>query len=104
MCEVGHRLWERGLVGAAEGNLSVRLGPDRILCTPSGISKGHMRPGDLVVIDGEGLGIGVLGYQGIDPGTGNTPTPQHPNTTRPSSEIKLHLRILQRRPDCMAVI
>ncbi len=96
MCAVGERLWQRGLVGATEGNISLRLGPDRILCTPSGISKGHMQPEDLVVIDGDGKGVEVSGYQGIDSGPANT--------LSPSSEIKLHLRILQKRPDCMAVI
>lgn len=83
MCDLGRRLWQRGLVGATEGNLSARLSPQRILCTPSGLSKGHLRPADLVVIDPKGNPIG--------PGM-------------PSSEIKLHLRILARRPDCMAVI
>jgi len=96
MCEVGARLWERGLVGATEGNISARLGPNRILCTPSGICKGKMRPEDLVVIDAEGE---------IVSGSANTSIPQYPNTLpKPSSEIKLHLRILRRRPDCMAVV
>lgn len=83
MCEVGRRLWERGLVGATEGNISVRLGPDRILCTPTGLSKGHMRPDDPIVIDGQGNPVAE---------------------GKPSSEIKLHVRILARRPDCMAVV
>lgn len=83
MCEVGRRLWQRDLIGAGEGNLSVRLSPQRILCTPSGPSKGHLRPCDLVVIDTKG--------NPIDGG-------------RPSSEIKLHLRMYAKRPDCMAVI
>jgi L-fuculose-phosphate aldolase len=83
LCEIGRRLWQRGLIGAAEGNLSVRLSPQRILCTPSGLSKGHMRPNDLVVIDNRG--------QSVDGGA-------------PSSEIKLHVRILAKRPDCQAVI
>jgi L-fuculose-phosphate aldolase len=83
MCEVGRRLWQRELVGGAEGNLSVRLSPRQILCTPSGVSKGHLRPDDLVVIDNHG-----------EPVRGGLP----------SSEIKLHLRILNKRRDCQAVI
>jgi L-fuculose-phosphate aldolase len=83
MCEVGQRLWQRGLVGATEGNISARLAPNRILCTPTGQSKGHMRPEDLIVIDDQGRPVG---------------------SGKPSSEIKLHVRILQRRPDCMAVV
>lgn len=80
---MGARLWERGLIGAAEGNLSARLDQDRILCTPSGVSKGHMRPEDLVAIDAAG--------QPLEGG-------------RPSSEIKLHLRLLALRSDCWAVV
>lgn len=83
MCDLGRRLWQRGLIGAAEGNLSARLSPQRILCTPTGLSKGHMRPCDLVIIDPRGNPIG----EGV-----------------PSSEIKLHLRMYSRRPDCQAVI
>lgn len=83
MCEVGRRLWQRGLIGATEGNLTIRLSTRQILCTPTGLSKGHMRPDDLIVIDNHGNPVGE---------------------GKPSSEIKLHLRILQKRPDCMAVI
>lgn len=83
LCEIGRRLWQRGLVGAAEGNLSVRLDPLRLLSTPAGLSKGHLKPDDLVVIDLQG---GVL------------------SGPKPSSEIKLHLRIFRDRPDCQAVV
>jgi L-fuculose-phosphate aldolase len=47
------------------------------------MSKGHMQPKDLLVIDNHGDPVGE---------------------GQPSSEIKLHVRILQRRPDCMAVV
>ncbi len=83
MVEVGSLLWQRGLVGATEGNISCRLGNHALLCTPSGVSKGHMRPDDLVIIDFEG----------------------HPlRRGKPSSEIRLHLRFYAERPDCQAVI
>lgn len=70
-------------MGAAEGNLSIRLEGGNILCTPSGVSKGHMAPDQLVVItdSGEPIGSGL-----------------------PSSEIGLHLAIYKERPDCKAVI
>ncbi len=83
MCEVGKRLWQKDLVGGAEGNLSLRLSSRQILCTPSGLSKGHLRPSDLVVIDNHGIPI---------------------SEGKPSSEILLHLKILAGRKDCMAVI
>ncbi len=83
LCEVGRRLWQRGLVGAAEGNLSVRISSRTLLCTPTGSSLGHLKPADLVLTDNHGQ-------------------PQGPGT--PSSEIRLHLQIYRRRPDCMAVV
>ncbi len=83
MCEVGKRLWQKGLVGGAEGNISARISPQRILCTPSGMSKGHLRPDQLLVIDNHG--------QPVEGGT-------------PSSEIKMHVRMYAKRPDCMAVV
>ena len=62
MVRVGRLMWERGYVPATDGNLSARLGRDRLLVTPSGVSKGFLSARDLVVIrpDGEPLG----GYQG----------------------------------------
>lgn len=83
MCEIGRRLWQRGLVGAAEGNLSVRLGPKELLCTPAGASKGHLQPDDLVIIDLEGRPL---------------------RGGAPSSEIKLHLVMYREREDCRAVV
>ena len=43
----GRMLHERGFVAAMDGNLSVRLGADRILVTPTCLSKGSMRPSDI---------------------------------------------------------
>lgn len=83
ICEVGRRLYERDLIGACEGNISVRLGTDRLLSTPGGLCKGKLSPSDMTVIDLEG--------RPLDGGV-------------PSSEIKMHLRIYARRPDCQAVV
>ncbi len=83
MVEVGERLWSRGLVGATEGNLSARLTKGRFLCTPSGISKGHLGSGDLVMLDPSGNPI---------------------EGREPSTEIRMHLRLYARRPDCGAVV
>jgi L-fuculose-phosphate aldolase len=82
ICEVGSRLWQKGLISGNEGNITARVGANAVLATPSGISKGHLKPSDLVVIDLEG------------------------NTTSgtPSSEIKIHLESYKRREDCMAVV
>ncbi|MDY3818674.1 MAG: class II aldolase/adducin family protein, partial [Lachnospiraceae bacterium] len=38
ICEIGRRMYERNMVAANDGNLSVKIGEDEILCTPTGIS------------------------------------------------------------------
>jgi len=81
---VCRRLWERDLIGAGEGNVSARLGPDRFLVTPSGVSKGHLKPADLLVVDGRGQ---VLRGRG-----------------RPSSELGMHLAAYRARPDAAAAV
>ncbi len=83
ICNVGRRMYGRGLVVACEGNVSTRLEPDRILVTPAGVCKGHLAPQDLLVTDSSGAVI----Y-----GTG-----------RPSSEILMHLLFYSLRPDVHAV-
>lgn len=83
ICEIGARSWQRGLIGANEGNLSVRLDADWILATPSGQSKGHLSPNDLAVIDLDGCSR---------------------DDRSPSSEIRLHLGIYRKRTDCIAVV
>src|SRR3989442_2856236 len=46
----GRALHERGYVAAMDGNLSVRLGEDRILATPTAMCKGVIQPSDLVIV------------------------------------------------------
>ena len=43
LVEVCRRLHDRRLIGAGEGNVSCRLGKDRLLVTPSGVGKGFLR-------------------------------------------------------------
>lgn len=81
--EVGRRLWARGLVAGAEGNVSVRL-DGALIATPSGACKGFLEPDDLVVTDLEGR---LLAGEG-----------------RPSSELRMHLRIYRSRSDVRAVV
>lgn len=81
---VCRRLYERGLIAGPDGNVSVRIGKDRLLVTPAGMSKVDVKPDDLVelALDGRRL----RGHR------------------RASSEIAMHLRIYQRRPDVQAVV
>src|SRR5246127_2162705 len=80
----GRMLHERGFVAATDGNLSVRLSENRILSTPTCMSKGCMRASDLVVVDAEGRL--VSGKRNV------------------SSEIGMHLLIYRLRPDVKGIV
>ena len=80
----GRMLHEKGFVAAMDGNLSVRLKQDRILVTPTGLSKGSMRPADLVIVDLEGKQ--VAGRRNV------------------TSEIGMHLMIYRSRADVKAIV
>lgn len=88
MIRVGRLVWERGWVAATDGNLSARLGSDRLLVTASGLSKGFLTTDDLVVLDLEGKT--TSSYRG--------------RNRRPSSEISMHLEVYRQRPDVGAVV
>ncbi|MCO6452132.1 MAG: class II aldolase/adducin family protein [Caldilineales bacterium] len=88
--QVCQLMWQKDYVAATDGNVSVRLSPDRFLVTPSGFSKGFIKPSDLITIDDKGEIIGpVYGAN------------RH---LRPSSEILLHLEAYRRRPDIASVV
>jgi len=84
ICDVGARLYQRGLVAGSDGNLSVRLTDEHVLCTPSGLCKGTMQPDDLCLVDLQG-----------DQLAGRRPR---------SSEVLLHLQVMKARPDVQAVV
>ena len=54
MCEIGRRVYNKGFAAANDGNISYRLGEDRVLCTPTRVSKGFMKPDDLCIVDLDG--------------------------------------------------
>lgn len=85
ICAAGRRLGVRGLISAAEGNLSVRLGGGRLLTTPTGRRKDELEPADLTTVP-------------LDPLAG--PSAAGP---RPSSDIAIHRAIYRARPDVVAV-
>ena len=82
--EIGRLCWTKGWVAANDGNISTRLDPGRILCTPTGISKGRMRPDDLIIVDPQGQKIA--------------------GQRERTSEINMHLAIYRLRPDIHAVV
>ncbi|MGH2522262.1 MAG: class II aldolase/adducin family protein [Anaerolineales bacterium] len=73
-------------VDGTSGNLSARLGPDRILATPSGLPKGLLEPEQLIIVNMHGELVSGL------PGL------------KPTSELLMHLEAYRRRPDVNAVI
>lgn len=86
ICDVCHKMWQLGWVAANDGNVSARLDDGTFLATPTGMSKSFITPDKLVRIDADG---NVLeGAPGL----------------RPSSEIKMHLRCYQERPDVNSVL
>src|SRR6201987_6378653 len=82
--QIGRMLHERDFIAATDGNLSVRLDERRILITPTGMSKGAMRPVDLVVADMNG--VRLKGKREI------------------TSEVGMHLLIYRMRPDVQAIV
>ena len=86
MCEIGKRVYGRGMVAANDGNFSVKLNDNEFLCTPTGVSKGFMTPEYICKVDAEG---NVL---------------QANKGFRPSSEIKMHMRVYKERPDVNSVV
>ncbi len=86
MCDIGYRIWLRGYCAGNEGNHSVRIAEDRVLCTPTGVSKGFLTPDQITVVDMDGNQID-----------------QH-NSMKRTSEVLLHLQIYKARPDVRAVV
>ena len=54
ICAVGRKLWMRQFVDGNGGNISYRIGPNEVLCTPTLVSKFDLTPEDLCLVDLEG--------------------------------------------------
>src|SRR5262249_57288154 len=54
ICEIGRRVYAKGFAAANDGNISIRLNDKEILCTPTMVSKGYLKPEDLCVVDYDG--------------------------------------------------
>ncbi len=93
----GIRLGARGLIVAAEGNLSIRLG-DQLLVTPSGRRKDELTVEDLLLVplDPAAAEATSSGGHGTGSGAGT-------NAPRPSSDIAVHRAVYLARPDVRAV-
>jgi len=82
MCDIGRRMWARGYTDGNGGNLTIRVGDNLVLCTPTLISKGFMTPDDIALIDMDGR--------------------QLAGSRKRTSEAMTHLGIMRRQPLCKA--
>lgn len=84
ICRIGKMLHQSGFVAGCDGNISVRVGENLVLGTPTSLCKGMMEPEDLVLADLSGAQV-----------NGRRP---------PTSELGMHLLFYRMRPDVRAVV
>ncbi|MGF1450876.1 MAG: class II aldolase/adducin family protein [Opitutales bacterium] len=84
ICAIGQRIWQRGYVDGNGGNITVRVGDNLVLCTPTLISKGFMTVDDICMVD-------------LD---GNQVAGKRPRT----SEVNTHLGIMKREPKAKSCV
>jgi len=84
ICAVGRKLWMRQYVDGNGGNISCRIGPNEVICTPTLTSKYDLRPEDMSLVDLTGKQL-----------AGGKPR---------TSEILMHLEIYKEVPEAKAVV
>ena len=84
ICGAGRKLWLRQFVDGNGGNISYRIGPNAVLCTPTKVSKYDLTPADICMTDLNGVQIAG---------------------TRPcTSEVLLHLEVYKAVPEAKSVL
>ena len=84
ICEIGRRMYARELVAANDGNISIKVEENKLLITPTMMSKGYMVEDDIILIDYEGHVL--MGSK------------------KPSSEYLLHTTVYKNRQDINAIV
>ncbi|MFO0915630.1 MAG: class II aldolase/adducin family protein [Pirellulales bacterium] len=84
ICEIGRRIYDKGFAAANDGNITVRVSENEVLCTPTMHSKGFLKPDDIALIDMTGK--------------------QLSGRKKRSSEALLHLEIYRQRPEVKSVV
>lgn len=84
ICEIGRRIYQKGFAAANDGNISYRHSEKEVVCTPTMVCKGFLKPDDLCVVDMEGN--------------------QTAGRRKRTSEIMLHLQIMKARPEIKSVV
>jgi L-fuculose-phosphate aldolase len=84
ICDIGDRIYKKGFAAANDGNITFRYSDKEVICTPTGVCKGFLKPDDLCICDMEGKQLS--GHR------------------KRTSEIMLHLAIMKERPEIKAVV
>ena len=84
ICDIGSRIYKKGFASANDGNISYRFSENEVVCTPTQVSKGFMKPDDLCIVDMDGNQIS--------------------GRRKRTSEILLHLEIMKTRPEVKSVV
>jgi len=84
LVQVCRFIYDKGWVAMNDGNVSIRLADDRILCTPTAVSKGKVQLDDIIVCDMQGNKLS--------------------GDRECTSEIAMHHTIYSMRPDIASVV
>jgi L-fuculose-phosphate aldolase len=84
ICDIGSRIYNRQFAAANDGNITVRVGENEVLCTPTLHCKGFLKPDDISLVDMNGK--------------------QLSGRKKRSSEALLHLEIYRQRQDIKSVV
>ena len=84
ICDIGRRIYAKGFAAANDGNISVRISENEVLCTPTLHCKGFLKPEDIATVDMAGKQIA--------------------GRKKRSSEALLHLEIYKQRADVKSVV
>jgi L-fuculose-phosphate aldolase len=82
MVDIGRRMWAREYTDGNGGNLTIRVGDNLVLCTPTLVSKGFMTVEQMCLVDMEGT--------------------QLAGKFKRTSECMTHLAIMKRQPKAKA--
>ncbi len=82
--DAGKRLYDRFFIASNDGNISCRLNEGEILITPTGVNKADIKPEQILKVDFKGNVLS--GFM------------------KPTSEMKMHLLVYQKREDVKAIV
>lgn len=84
ICEIGRRIYAKGFAAANDGNITYRISENEVLCTPTMVCKGFLKPDDICTVDMNGK--------------------QLAGRRKRTSEVLLHLAIMKSRPEIKSCV